>query len=179
MTHVDLYGIIRRVLELVSPYRLESSLYSIASEKWGFVMGTRGKKECSGCGEANGARAYNCKKCGNPFKMKNGAIRYSKRPIEDWTTLEEGDCIRVLSRSGDYYYKQNGDKVHWTTAGKYIVKSLTIDNEKGNCGICCYGLTNKNGGYHWLYMGKERPQEDSDISFHAPHKVVRIKDPRR
>lgn len=142
-------------------------------------MGKRGQKVCKACDQINGARAYTCKKCGEPFKMKNGAIRYGKKPMEDWTTLKEGDCIRTLSRSGDYYYKQNGDRIYWTGAGKFRVKELTFDDEKQTYGIACYGLTNKNGGYHWLYMGKERRIEDSDISFHAPHKVVRIKDPRR
>ena len=142
-------------------------------------MGKRGQKVCKACDQINGARAYTCKKCGEPFKMKNGSIRYGKKPIEDWTTLKKGDCIRVLSRSGDYYYKQNGDKIHWTTAGKFVVKGITVDKGGHNNGISCYGLTNKNGGYHWLYMGPEKRQKDSDISFHAPHKVVRIKDPRR
>ena len=142
-------------------------------------MGTRGKKECSSCGESNGARAYTCKKCGHPFKMKNGAIRYSKKPIEDWTTLETGDCIRVLSRSGDYYIKQNGDKYHWTKAGKYRVKDITIDSSGNNTGIAVYGLTNRNSGYHWLYMGPEKQSEESPKQFNAPHKVVRIKDPRK
>ena len=139
----------------------------------------RGQKVCKSCDEINGARAYTCKKCGEPFKMKNGAIKYSKKPMEDWTTLKEGDCFRVLSRSGDYYYKQNGDKVHWTKPGKYVVKGITIDNDNNNHGIGCYGLANRNSGHHWLYMGPERPQENSDICFKAPHKVVRIKDPRR
>ena len=142
-------------------------------------MGTRGKKECAECGESNGARAYTCKKCGKPFKMKNGVIRYSKRPIEDWESLEEGDCIRVLSRSGDYYYKQNGDKVHWTTAGKYRVKEITVDNNGKSNGISCFGITNRNAGYHWLYMGRKKRSKESPRQFHAPHKIVRIKDPRR
>ena len=141
-------------------------------------MGTRGKKECSGCGESNGARAYACKKCGHPFKMKNGAIRYSKRPMEDWESLEAGDCIRVLSRSGDYYYKQNGDKIHWTTAGKYKVRGITVDSSGNSIGISCYGLTNRNAWYTWLYMGPEKRSEESSICWKAPHKVVRIKDPR-
>ena len=141
-------------------------------------MGTRGKKECTECGESNGARAYTCKKCGKPFKMKNGVIRYSKRPVEDWASLEEGDCFRVLSRSGDYYYKQNGDKVHWTTAGKYRVKEITIDSAGNYNGISCFGLTNRNAGYHWLYMRKDKQSKESNRQFHSPHKIVRIKDPR-
>lgn len=139
----------------------------------------RGQKACKSCDEINGARAYTCKKCGEPFKMKNGAIKYSKKPIQDWESLEEGDCIRVLSRSGDYYYKENGDKVHWTSAGKYRVKAITVDTDGNNNGISCFGLTNRNAGYQWLYMGKEKPSKESPRQFHSPHRVVRIKDPRK
>ena len=142
-------------------------------------MGKRGQKVCESCSQINGARAYNCKKCGHPFKMKNGAVRYSKKPIKDWTTLEEGDCIRILKRSGDYYIKENGDKHHWARSGGYRVAKLTIDNENKNHGIGCYGLTNYNSGYHWFYMGPERQQENSSMCFKSPHKIVRIKDPRR
>lgn len=139
----------------------------------------RGQKACKSCDQINGARAYTCKKCGEPFKMKNGAIKYSKKPIEDWTTLRKGDCIRVLSRSGDYYYKQNGDKIYWTGAGKYVIHGITIDKSGQQTGLAVYGLTNKNGGYHWLYMGPAMPQGDSEMCFKSPHRVVRIKDPRK
>tara|TARA_Y100001951_G_C11209033_1_gene221831 strand:+ start:353 stop:781 length:429 start_codon:yes stop_codon:yes gene_type:complete len=142
-------------------------------------MGKRGQKVCKACDQANGARAYTCKKCGEPFKMKNGAVRYSKKPMEDWTTLKAGDFIKVLSRSGDYYIKQNGDKYHWTRAGKYIVKDITINDANHSDGISAYGLTNRNSGYHWLYMGQEKQSKDSASQFHSPHKIVRIKDPRR
>ena len=97
----------------------------------------------------------------------------------EWTTLEAGDCIRVLSRSGDYYIKQNGDKYHWTKAGKYRVKDITIDSSGNNTGIAVYGLTNRNSGYHWLYMGPEKQSEESPRQFNSPHKVVRIKAPRK
>ena len=139
----------------------------------------RGQKLCSKCNTANGVRAYECKSCGTEFKMKKIRKGNKNKQIEDFRTLNKGDRIKVLSRSGNYYYKQNGDRIYWTGAGKFRVKELTFDDEKQTYGIACYGLTNKNGGYHWLYMGKERRIEDSDISFHAPHKVVRIKDPRR
>ena len=99
--------------------------------------------------------------------------------MEDWTTLKAGDCIRVLSRSGDYYIKQNGDKVHWSKPGNYIVKDITVDDVNNNNGISVYGLTNRNSGYHWLYMGREKQSEESPRQFNSPHKVVRIKDPRR
>ena len=144
------------------------------------MLGIEAKlKVCESCNQINGARAYNCKKCGHPFKMKNGAVRYSKKAIEDWTTLKEGDCFRVLKRSGDYYIKDNGEKHHWTRSGGYRVKELTIDNKNNNHGIACYGLTNRNSGYHWLYMGPERPETDSTMCFKSPHKIVRIKDPIR
>ena len=134
-------------------------------------MGKRGQKVCKSCDQINGARAYTCKKCGEPFKMKNGAIRYGKKPIEDWTTLKEGDCFRVLSRSGDYYYNKNGDKVHFTTAGKYRVKEIHDE------GIACWGMGGKTSGYYYLYMGEEKQTESGSMCWKSPHRIVRIKDP--
>ena len=33
-----------------------------------------------------------------------------------------GDYIRVIGRSGDYYIKENGERVYFTDAGIYVVK---------------------------------------------------------
>ena len=78
----------------------------------------RGQKACKSCDQVNGARAYTCKKCGEPFVMKNGRIRYGKKPIEDWTTLKEGDCFinsdfsdfleRVSIEGADFFYLGEG-----------------------------------------------------------------------
>ena len=141
-------------------------------------MGKRGQKTCKSCDKVNGARAYTCKKCGEPFVMKNGRIRYGKKPIEDWTTLKEGDCFRVLSRSGDYFIKrETGEKVHFTTAGKYRVKEITYKNGKPY-GLSCWGLGGRTSGFYWLYMDEqERPYQSSPFCTSSKHRLVRIKDP--
>ena len=77
----------------------------------------RGQKACKLCDQVNGARAYTCKKCGEPFVMKDGRIRYGKGVIGDWKTLVPGDHFKIKARSGDYYYKENGDKHYWSTPG--------------------------------------------------------------
>jgi ribosomal protein L40E len=131
----------------------------------------RGQKLCSKCNTANGVRAYECKSCGTEFKMKKIRRGSKKIQVEDFRTLNKGDRIKVLSRSGNYYYKQNGDKHYWTTPGEYIVSSISLDNQ----GINCYGTTNRNSGYHYLYMGKEQQQQNSTICWNAPHKIVLLK----
>ena len=141
-------------------------------------MGKRGQKVCGACTQVNGARAYTCKKCGEPFVMKNGRIRYGKKPIQDWTTLKEGDCFRVLSRSGDYFIKQaTGDKVHFATTGKYRVKEITYKDGKPH-GLACWGLGGRTSGYYWFYMGEEEePYGSGSFCTRQKHKLARIKDP--
>ena len=60
----------------------------------------RGQKICENCGEVNGVRAYECKKCEYPFKMKKGRRTPKKKQVEDHTTLSKGDVIRVVGGSG-------------------------------------------------------------------------------
>ena len=135
----------------------------------------RGQKLCSKCNTANGVRAYECKTCGTEFKMKKRRKGVKRKQIEDFRTLKKGDRIRVLSRSGDYYYKQNGDRHYWTTPGEYVVHSINIDEKNNNHGINCFGTTNRTSGYHYLYMGEIKQSENSTICWHSPHKIVLLK----
>ena len=134
----------------------------------------RGQKVCKACDEVNGARAYACKKCGEPFVMKDGKIRYGNKPIADWRTLEPGDHFKVKARSGDYYYKDNGEKHYWSTPGSiYKVTELTEE------GINAYGLGGRGyWGYAFIYMGPEKRSPLGLTScWKAPHKIVRVKNP--
>ena len=135
----------------------------------------RGQKLCSKCNTANGVRAYECKSCGTEFKTKKIRKGSKNKQIEDFRTLNKGDRIKVLSRSGNYYYKTNGDRHYWTIPGEYIVSSVNLDNKNHKHGINCYGTTNRNSGYHYLYMGKEQQQKNSSICWNAPHKIVLLK----
>ena len=135
----------------------------------------RGQKACKSCEEVNGARAYACKKCGTPFVMKDGKIRYGKGVIGDWRTLEPGDHFKIKGRSGDYYYKENGEKVYWRKGGS-IYRVMELQEE----GIAAYGIGGRGfWGHTFIYMGPEK-QSDIGLSscWSAPHKLVRVKNPK-
>ena len=59
----------------------------------------RGKKICKHCNTINGVRSFECKKCGQTFKMKKGPKGIRKKRIEDFKTLQKGDWIKVNSQS--------------------------------------------------------------------------------
>ena len=134
----------------------------------------RGQKACKSCDEVNGARAYACKKCGEPFVMKDGKIRYGNKPIADWRTLEPGDHFKVKGRSGDYYYKDNGDKHYWSKPGS-TYRVIALKKE----GIMAYGIGGKGFlGHTYVYMGPEKPSPIGlKCMVSAPAKLVRVRNP--
>ena len=134
----------------------------------------RGQKTCKSCDQVNGARAYTCKKCGEPCVMKDGRIRYSKGVIGDWRTLEPGDHFKVKGRSGDYYYKENGDKHYWSKPGS-TYRVIELQEE----GISAYGVGGRGcWGHTFIYMGPEKPSSlGLACMVSAPHKLVRVKNP--
>ena len=134
----------------------------------------RGQKACKACDQVNGARAYTCKKCGEPFLMKDGRIRYGKGVIGDWRTLQPGDNFKIKARSGDYYYKENGDKHYWSTPGS-VYRVVELQEE----GIMAYGMGRKGClGHTYVYMGPEKPAPIGlKCMVSAPAKLVRVKKP--
>ena len=106
----------------------------------------RGQKLCKKCKTPNGVRAYNCKKCDDPFPMKKKQ-KNKRQVITDYKTLKKGDRIRVVGGSGPYHLDQNNEKHYLTDRGVYIVKDIE-DN-----GIHVYGGTVNNRAYSNLYMG--------------------------
>ena len=125
----------------------------------------RGQKICENCGEVNGVRAYECKVCEHPFKMKRGRRTPKKRPVEDHTTLQKGDLIRVLGGSGSFHTDYNGEKTYLVDRGKYIV------DHTDQQGIGAYGKT----GFNYLYMGKSCPSPMLSTITKAPCKIVLLK----
>ena len=118
----------------------------------------RGQKICENCGEVNGVRAYECKKCEYPFKMKKGRRTPKKKRVEDHTTLGKGDVIRVVGGSGSYQTDYNGERTYLVDRGKYVVQQT--DSQ----GIYAYG----NTGFNYLYMGKSCPSPLLDSITKAP-----------
>ena len=100
----------------------------------------RGQKVCEQCNCVNGVRAYECKECDAPFKMKKRRRGNKKKQVEDHRTLNRGDLIRVVGGNGCHYIDKNGDRHYFTDRGKYIVQSTTND------GILSYG----KHGYQYI-----------------------------
>ena len=125
----------------------------------------RGKKVCSHCNEINGVRAFECKNCGKPFKMKKGPKGVRKKKVEDFKSLQRGDWIGVVGGSGPFYTDRNGEKVYLIDRGKYTVESVD------NTGIHSYGDT----GYNYLYMGERCPSPIMDSLVRSPCKIMLLK----
>ena len=134
----------------------------------------KGQKVCPECNTVNGARAYQCKVCDYAFPNKHGRIRYSKRPVRDWRELKRGDCVRVVGGSGSYYVSPDtGERTYMSSKGKYKVHTVTYN------GILAYGIGKNNTGCEFIYMGKHEQSSLCDNMYNAPHKLIRINDPRR
>ena len=125
----------------------------------------RGKKVCSHCGTVNGVRSFECKNCGQEFKMKKGPKGIRKKKVEDFKSLQRGDWIKVVGGSGPYYTDRDGEKYYMVDRGKYIVEYT--DSE----GIHAYGDT----GYNYLYMGKRCPSPLMDSLVRSPCKIMLLK----
>ena len=125
----------------------------------------RGQKICENCGCVNGVRAYECKECDHPFKMKKWRKGNKRKPVEDHTTLQKGDLIRVVGGSGSFHTDYNGEKTYLVDRGKYVVEHT--DSQ----GIYAYS----NTGFNYLYMGKRCPSPMLSTITKAPCKIVLLK----
>ena len=133
----------------------------------------RGQKLCKSCNKINGARARVCKHCNNEFTI--GATSKNKNPakikkvkkfeeITDWKALTNGDCIKVIGRSGNYYVGDSGDKQYLTEAGVYTVKSHDAN------GLIVYAT---DGGWGYIYMGVEVKSDTIPNMYRSPHKIIK------
>ena len=129
------------------------------------VKTKRGQKLCTHCNTVNGVRSFECKNCGQAFKMKKGPKGIRKKKVEDFKSLQRGDWIKVVGGSGPYYTDRDGEKYYMVDRGKYIVEYT--DSE----GIHAYGDT----GYNYLYMGKRCPSPLMDSLVRSPCKIMLLK----
>jgi hypothetical protein len=138
----------------------------------------RGQKLCKNCNQINGARSHSCKHCNHEFVpasiTKKNKFK-TKRPkrfeeIEDWKSLAIGDTIKVVGRSGNYYVNDMGEKMYMSDAGVY-----TVFKQDSN-GLVVH---NTNGGYGYIYMGKEVQSDLIDNMYRSPHKLIKVNMPVR
>ena len=129
----------------------------------------RGQKLCTKCNNINGARAYTCKHCNEPFEVRAKGSKIKKKHVKklefiDWKELEIGQRIKVMGRSGTYYVNENGDKTYMSDPGLYNIVG------KDNNGLRVYGKS----GYTYIYMGEEKKSNLLDNMFNAPHKIMKV-----
>jgi len=136
----------------------------------------RGQKLCKNCNNINGARAHVCKHCNHEFvsNSKSKVVKVKKKKfkkyeeITDWQSLNAGDKIKVIGRSGNYYLGEDGDKQYLTDAGVYTVQ------DKDDLGLRVY-----DGGYGYIYMGPEVRSNVIPNMYRSPHKIVKVNTPVR
>ena len=146
----------------------------VVSENGDIMKLKRGQKLCKNCNQINGARAHVCKHCNSEFDIRVKGSKVIKRkkikqyvPIE-WNTLQKGDKIKVIGRSGNYYINSEGEKTYLSDPGVYSVQAID-DN-----GITVYGTDN---GFGYIYMGKEEPHKEIPNMYRSPHKIVKVNAP--
>lgn len=127
----------------------------------------RGQKKCAECNTINGVRAFECKQCNTPFRMKKFKRGHRKTLIIDHTILRAGDSIRVVGGSGPYYEGTNGERIYLVDRGKYSV--IKTDTN----GIWAYG----ESGFEYLYMGITCKSDILDTIIRAPCKVLLVQKP--
>ena len=135
----------------------------------------RGQKLCKNCNNVNGARAHVCKHCNNEFVSNNkSATKVKKKKVKkyeeitDWHSLNNGDKIKVIGRSGNYYVNEDGERQYLTDAGIYTVQ------DKDDLGLRVY-----DGGYGYIYMGPEKKSDTIPNMYRSPHKIVKVNIPVR
>jgi hypothetical protein len=117
-------------------------------------------KSCPDCQQDCHARLSACKKCGFVFYKKK------KSTVEDWKSLQSGDHVRVVGRSGTYYIKESGDKIYFTEAGIYCVRGVHHN------GLTVIGTGRVDHGYEFLYMGNEKKSPLLGNLYNSPHKLM-------
>jgi len=132
----------------------------------------RGQKLCKTCMSVNAARQMVCKTCNSPFSSKSTPV---KNQINNWKNLEKDSYFKVVQGSGPYYIASKdseshkvGEKVCMGYTG--VFKVVKVEEN----GILSYGLSNKNAGYSFIYMGPSKTSKETGIKM-EPHKLVKVK----
>lgn len=145
----------------------------------------RGFKVCKACNAPNGPRSFNCKQCKASFGMIPKAkdavvktkpvkvVKFKKQkkpkqvPAIDHTVLIPGDFVRIVGSSGPFYSNNNGEKIYFTSPGKYQVEAILKDGfmAKGN-----------NTPTEFFYMGEVKKSPIIPNLTRSPHKVLLFKE---
>ena len=128
----------------------------------------KGKKLCDKCQHPTGPRTKVCKKCGNHFVFKFKGRKLKTNELKDWKSLKRGDIIKSLQGYGPYWVNEEGERESFGYYGLFKVRRV----EEEGVGAYPHGHKQQHGGYHFLYMGKEK---EAIMGFSRPHKLQLVK----
>ena len=121
----------------------------------------KGQKTCDKCQTMTGPRTKICKKCGEHFvfnlKLRN---RIKTNELKDWKSLKRGDVVKSIQGHGPYWINEDGERESFGYYGLFRVRYV----EKDGIGAYPYGHKQKHGGFHFLYMGKQKKSITGGIS---------------
>ena len=145
-------------------------------ENINMVKPKRGQKLCKNCNQINGARAGTCKHCNTEFFPAKTKTKFKKKRSKkyikiNWEELQRGDYIKVFKSGGNYYINDVGEKVYMSKPGIYTVHG------KDDNGLIVY--SNKNGGFGYIYMGKETQSNIVENLYRSKHKIAKVNIPQR
>ena len=130
----------------------------------------KGQKSCDKCQTKAGPRTKVCKKCGNHFVFKFKGHRVKTDELKDWKSLKRGDIVKSIQGHGPYWINTDGERESCGYYGLFRVRYI----EKDGIGAYPYGIKQKHGGFHFLYMGKEE-KETASGAISRPHKLQLVK----
>tara|TARA_R110000824_G_scaffold260767_1_gene449426 strand:+ start:555 stop:950 length:396 start_codon:yes stop_codon:yes gene_type:complete len=130
----------------------------------------KGQKTCDKCQQPAGPRTKVCKKCGNHFVFKFRRRRVKTDELKDWKSLKRGDVVKSIQGHGPYWFNEQGERESCGYYGLFRVRHV----DKEGIGVYPYGYKQQHGGYHFLYMGKEKESLVGGIS--RAHKLQLVKE---
>tara|TARA_R100001509_G_scaffold165068_1_gene144981 strand:- start:1655 stop:2050 length:396 start_codon:yes stop_codon:yes gene_type:complete len=130
----------------------------------------KGQKTCQKCNTKTGPRTKVCKKCGHHFAFKFRGRRVKTNEIKDWRCLKRGDIIKSVQGYGPYWINEDGEREFCGNYGLFRVRYI----EKDGIGAYPYGTKQRNGGFHFLYMGKQKTSITGGVS--RSHKLEMVRE---
>tara|TARA_Y100001938_G_C8082472_1_gene429976 strand:+ start:1444 stop:1845 length:402 start_codon:yes stop_codon:yes gene_type:complete len=132
----------------------------------------KGKKTCPKCQAITGPRTKICKKCGHHFSFKFKGRRVKTNELKDWKSLKRGDVVKSVQGYGPYWINEEGERESMGYYGLFKVRYVEDDG----IGAYPYGSKQKHGGFHFLYMGKEKKSITGGVSRSHKLEIVKCQD---
>ena len=132
----------------------------------------KGQKTCDKCHHPTGPRTKTCKKCGRHFVFQpKGRNKIRTNELKDWRSLKRGQIVKSIQGHGPYWINDKGERESMGYFGLFKVSGVSADG----VGAYPHGTKQKDGGYHFLYMGQTKENSWNIRWFDNAHKLELVK----